>query len=178
MGSDGNDLLCGQTGNDRLFGDNGNDQMNGGTGNDLLFGGTGNDVIVGASGTNRIYGQAGDDRLFGGCGKDVVVGGSGADVFEFRSGDLVDWDDLNGTAARKIIQLDIIADFEIGVDTIVFSRVTNANSIQDLDIHAVWAGGNKYFSIDVRDTNERILVDVPDATAWTQLLDDSNFIFV
>lgn len=124
-GGGGDDILEGGAGNDRLFGGAGNDRIDGGDGNDrihggdgddfismgagddIIRGGRGNDVVEGGEGNDIIYGGQGDDILQAGSGSDVLIGGSGADVFFFFAGN----DDGD----------DIVKDFELGVDTLLFN---------------------------------------------------------
>ncbi|WP_165978758.1 M10 family metallopeptidase C-terminal domain-containing protein [Antarcticimicrobium luteum] len=78
---------------DEIYGHGGDDTFDGGTGADLLFGGAGDDTIRGGKG---------DDRIEGGAGVDTLTGGRGADTFVLdKDGDV-----------------DIITDFEFGVDRI------------------------------------------------------------
>ncbi|MEN9061862.1 calcium-binding protein [Ponticoccus litoralis] len=163
----GNDLLYGGDGNDRLYGQQGNDTLNGGVGHDRLFGSTGNDSLLGGDG---------DDVINGGQGSDVVVGGMGADTFEFKSDDLVDWDELSGSAADKNSQLDLIADFTIGLDVIHFNGYASVNSMADLKAWKTTIDGNVHFTVQVRATNERVLVDVDESTTWSQFFDSDNFL--
>lgn len=127
-GLDGNDTLMGGTGHDQILGGNGNDNLSGNTGNDTLFGGAGNDSLYGNRGKDWLYGGEGNDVvvssdeesfLFGGDGDDLLLarmkrgaiqvleGGAGADVF-----DIV----LTGASARPGQM--VIADFEVGVDSV------------------------------------------------------------
>lgn len=123
----GNDEIHGGSGNDRIyagndddlvFGDAGADEIHGGAGNDTVYGGTGRDVIylnqgddvfyddaeTGFAGSDRVYGHLGDDTFYSGGGNDTLWGGSGADTFVFYTGN----------------EVDTIADFEDGIDIIVF----------------------------------------------------------
>ena len=90
-------MLIAGSGNDELFGRSGKDVLKGKNGNDHLDGGSGHDKLVGG---------AGDDLLAGGKGKDLLRGGGGQDAFLF--------DTKLGHG-----QVDRIADFHVGVDTII-----------------------------------------------------------
>ena len=108
-GTDGAEVLSGDTrhdtmnaggGNDSVFGNVGNDTMHGGAGNDRMEGGMGDDVINGGLGADNITGSFGADivdggadadtinytndvsnlRLFGGEGGDRITGGYGKDT--------------------------------------------------------------------------------------------------
>lgn len=92
-GTDAADTLVGGASGDEIYGHGGDDTLDGGTGADLLFGGAGDDTIRGGKG---------DDRIEGGDGLDTLTGGRGADTFVLdKDGDV-----------------DIITDFEFGVDRI------------------------------------------------------------
>jgi len=108
-GTDGSEVISGDTrhdtinargGDDRVFGNVGNDTMDGGAGNDRMEGGVGDDVIIGGIGADTITGSFGADsvdagadndiinfatdvsnlRLFGGDGADSIIGGYGRDT--------------------------------------------------------------------------------------------------
>ncbi|MEM9816736.1 MAG: hypothetical protein AAF827_10095, partial [Cyanobacteria bacterium P01_D01_bin.6] len=68
-----------------------------------------NDVINGLGGDDVISGLSGDDFLNGGDGDDTYTGGAGADQFVFGLGQGVD----------------IVTDFEVGVDTISLGGLTS-----------------------------------------------------
>ena len=38
--------------------------------------------------------------------------------------------------------------------------------------------GNVHYTVQVRDTNERVLVDVADNVTWAQFFDEDNFAIV
>jgi Ca2+-binding RTX toxin-like protein len=115
-GGTGKDELRGGTGNDDLFGALGRDYLNGGHGADILKGGRGSDRLIGGGGEGRdlllgnggrdhLRAGAGNDILDGGRGDDVLIGGAGSDLFVFR---------------RKS-DVDVIRDFEVGVDRLDLS---------------------------------------------------------
>lgn len=78
-----------------------------------LVGGASGDQLIGDAGRNVIEGGGGDDALLGGLGADVLTGGAGADIFIYR-----DDDDADHAATP----IEVIADFESGVDKIDISR--------------------------------------------------------
>ena len=176
-GSDGDDRGYGGKGDDKIYGEAGNDRLYGGKGDDKLFGSTGNDSLFGQKGDDLLSGGKGRDILVGGQGTDITTGGKGADTFEFNTGDLMDWDKLSGNWTAKNNQLDKITDFEIGVDTINFDNFANVDSMADLKAWRTVIDGNVYFTVEVRDTNERILVDVDDDVTKSQFFDSDNFDF-
>ncbi|MGA0531312.1 calcium-binding protein [Hansschlegelia sp. KR7-227] len=112
VGSNVQDFIRGNGGNDTLYGQAGDrDDLFGGDGNDLIYGGSGSDFIHGDSGRDRLFGGSGSDRLFGGVGNDVMTSGGGNDMFTF------------GVTTReedRRFGLDVITDFEVGVDLIAF----------------------------------------------------------
>jgi Ca2+-binding RTX toxin-like protein len=134
-GGDGNDRLRGQDGDDQLFGGDGDDRLegggrgfntlDGGAGNDRLFGGNGDGEMFGGDGDDVIDGQQGDDLIRGGAGNDILTGGEGADTFLFVEGD---------------IGVDVITDFEIAVDRIVFQTTDPAVTTEALLAGATQAG--------------------------------------
>jgi Ca2+-binding RTX toxin-like protein len=185
-GGNGNDHIYGGGHDDRLYGGNGNDVVLGVHGNDIVFGNFGNDRLVGGDGTDQLfggmgrdvlYGQNGNDRISGGMGADILSGGAGADVFDFKNGDMVDWDDLNGTWAQKYRKIDVITDFTAGSDVIDFIDYNHVESIGDISAWATKLSGNLYFTIKINDTNERILVDVDESMTWSSFYDVENFLF-
>lgn len=80
-------------------------------------GGSGNDLIIGNSLSNRLFGGAGNDVISGGAGVDYATGGTGSDTFIA---------DINGAlvpARRGPLSLDVITDFQTGVDKIDLSAI-------------------------------------------------------
>ena len=93
-------LLGSNTGNDTLYGNGEDNHMDGAGGSDQLYGIGGNNTLVGG---------LGDDTLSAGTGVDIMTGGAGADNFTFTSSS----------------GLNVITDFEDGLDVIEFASVTN-----------------------------------------------------
>lgn len=185
-GENGNDILSGGNGNDKLYGHdqddtlyggNNNDYLSGGSGDDVLYGGNGSDTLYGSSGEDIVRGGAGNDRLIGGSGKDIMRGESGVDRFDFRSGDLLDWDALSGTRDQRERQLDVVEDFVIGTDKLDFRNFAGVDSRDDLKAYKTDLDGDMHFTIHVKATNERVLIDAGDNAAWNTLFVDDNFIF-
>lgn len=185
-GGTGNDTVNGNDGKDTVRGEDGNDNIGGQNGNDVLFGGNGNDTLTGANdvdtlwgdaGADNLNGGAGNDRLRGGADRDSATGSSGSDVFEFRTGDMTDWDLTTGTTAQRMEQMDVITDFVIGQDKLHFKGMAGVDSVSDFTISKYTVGTNVYFKMNLIGTNERILVDVADNVTWSQISAASNFIF-
>jgi Ca2+-binding RTX toxin-like protein len=177
-GQNGNDYLRGDNGNDFLYGHSGNDRMFGRNDNDYLSGSSGNDQLFGENGEDRLYGGSGNDYLRGGAGRDTANGGSGSDRFDFRTGDLVYWSQTSGAnSAERSLDLDLIESFAIGQDRMDFRNFSGVDSRADLKSWKTTIDGDVHFTVQVRATNERILVDVEDTVEWNQFFVDSNFYF-
>lgn len=108
FGGNDNDTIFGDNLNDLLYGESGNDWVDGGLGDDILEGGDGNDSLIGGYGRDLLVGEEGDDVLIGSDARDTLIGGNGADQF---------------TYTEKRDSGDIIADFEVGVDSISFTKM-------------------------------------------------------
>ncbi|MEM9945139.1 MAG: DUF6851 domain-containing protein [Cyanobacteria bacterium P01_D01_bin.36] len=121
-GRAGNDLIVGSKGKDTIFGGDGDDVLKGDKGalsegnDDIIYGNAGRDRIVGKAGNDTLYGGDDDDRLIGDSGDDVLSGGLGNDKLT---------GDRRGTGGgadtfilRAFEGLDIITDFEVGIDKI------------------------------------------------------------
>lgn len=125
-GGDDFDFLSGSGGADSLFGGSGNDSVSGGMGDDALEGGFGFDRIVGDGGddvlsgnadSDTLFGGSGDDELFGGASQDNLFGGLGRDTFVYTG--------VSDSPAAGPI--DVIRDFEIGVDKIDFDNLSSGD---------------------------------------------------
>jgi Ca2+-binding RTX toxin-like protein len=77
------------------------------------------DVLDGLGGSDTINAGAGDDRITDGAGRDHLYGGAGADIFQFVA---------DGT-------LDLIRDYQDGLDRIDLSLLTGINGINGLEIY-------------------------------------------
>jgi Ca2+-binding RTX toxin-like protein len=111
-GLTGADLLVGGRAGDLLRGGTGDDDLRGKAGADELVGNDGGDALRGDGGDDTLRGGDGADTLRGGDGDDVLIGGAGGDTFVF---DDRDHDNNGGKVA-----LDVIRDFEFGIDTATF----------------------------------------------------------
>lgn len=83
-GTNGDDIIAGNSGVDMLWGGNGNDVLLGNLGNDTLNGGNGNDRLFGGQGNDTLNGGNQNDWLSGDQGSDTLTGGQGNDVFSFN----------------------------------------------------------------------------------------------
>ncbi len=146
FGDAGNDVLFGGTGNDGLNGDNGNDTLNGDDGDDTLFGDIGNDVLSGGAGKDRLLGFDGDDVLRGGEGEDLLFGGAGSDAFILGK--------------LGVGEADGIADFEHGVDRIVFTSQSRFGPTLPEDRF------HSGLSNEAQDADDRVIFRTTDATLW------------
>ncbi|MBF2065163.1 MAG: hypothetical protein IGS39_12180 [Calothrix sp. C42_A2020_038] len=133
-----NDKLIGTNGADKIYGSQGDDRLEGKKGDDILEGGQGNDELDGGEGNDKLYGGWGNDILIGGRGNDILAGGEGYDQFVFKRGDGL----LKGES-------DIILDFQVGIDKLVFKNWGNINPQQWL---------NEMFSLgNITNTNDGVL---------------------
>ncbi len=106
--AEGIENIEGSGGNDTLTGDSLANMISGAAGSDRLDGGAGADVLNGGSG---------DDILIGGAGADLLTGSTGIDTFVYRLA-------ADTSAATG---MDIIQDFQTGVDRIDLSAVDVQN---------------------------------------------------
>ncbi|MDQ2067265.1 calcium-binding protein [Xinfangfangia sp. CPCC 101601] len=96
----------------------------GGAGADTLQGTGGDDLLSGGDGADLLNGGAGDDVLIDGPGADTMTGGGGADIFVLST---------DG-------QLNIITDFQPGIDRIDFSAWGRIYDVSALRITATANG--------------------------------------
>jgi VCBS repeat-containing protein len=73
-GTNGDDVLEGDSRNNVINGRKGNDQISGNDGNDWLIGGKGDDILQGGKGNDVLRGNSGNDVLLGGAGNDTLYG--------------------------------------------------------------------------------------------------------
>ncbi len=112
--------------------------------NDTLYGGSGDDYIVGGKGSDIIHGEDGNDILIGGKGIDIMNGGVGKDQFDFSS--------LEDSSINAI---DIIEDFEHGIDKINLSKIEENLSFNSLEFlvqngHTIIKDHHSDFAIDLQ----------------------------
>lgn len=145
-GGDGHDKLNGGAGDDLIFGGAGNDIIDGGDGDDTIAGGDSGDNIIGGNGDDLISGQGGSDYIYGKQGNDILYGETGNDVIDGGAGDdkIIAGEGANtltgGEGHDEFIYYaqssgriqDVITDFEISVDKIVFAdaAVTDFNQLR------------------------------------------------
>ncbi|WP_297537588.1 calcium-binding protein [Roseovarius sp.] len=115
----GNDDIGGGTGRDTIDAGAGNDSVGGGEGDDSISGGDGNDFLAGGGRNDTIDGGTGNDTINGGAGNDVITGGSGADQFVFASF-------FEG-------ELDIVTDFEDGIDRFFIRRFDPDTGVENIN---------------------------------------------
>lgn len=96
----------------------GRDAVTGSFSSDHLFGEGGRDTLFGANGADALDGGGDGDALRGGLGADTLTGGEGADRFLF-----------NHRMESGVDGVDLIADFEAGVD-LVDLRAVDADAIK------------------------------------------------
>ncbi|MGH1367596.1 MAG: M10 family metallopeptidase C-terminal domain-containing protein [Maritimibacter sp.] len=145
LGNAGNDWLAGHGGDDELFGGAGDDKLYADWGNDALDGGAGNDKLFGGDGTDTLQGGLGDDHLRGGNGNDTLGGGAGNDWLMGQGGT----DEIYGGAGSDRFvfalgsDLDILHDYEAGVDEIKFD---NLGALTDIAAAAEEVDGDVVFT--------------------------------
>lgn len=129
-GGAGRDSLHGEDGSDRIFGGGGSDMLTGGAGNDSLIGNGGSDELFGGGDNDRMSGGGGGDDLNGGDGDDTMAGGGGGDTFFGMTGN----DTMTGNAGGDVFDFvatdgggfgghDVITDFRLGQDSLLFGNV-------------------------------------------------------
>lgn len=165
-GTDAGEGLVGTDNSDRINGFDGDDWILGGLSDDFVWGGHGNDWILGdddyaseggddmlygGPGHDLIFGYGGSDRLFGGTENDQLVGGEGDDLLRGSLG----YDILTGDGGSDSFVLavgegtDIITDFEIELDTLVFYTgiTSDTVSITQLDNNTALSFGDETLAI-------------------------------
>lgn len=147
-GFGGDDWIQAGLGDDFVWGGHGNDWIRGDDdyttdgGNDMLYGGPGDDLILGHGGSDRLFGGTEDDRLVGGEGDDLLRGSLGYDIL---TGD--------GGSDSFVLAVgegtDIITDFEIEFDTLVFYTgiTSDTVSITQLDGNTALSFGDETLAI-------------------------------
>jgi len=111
--------------------------------------------FTGGGGPDTLVGGDGDDTLNGGLGVDTLTGGPGSDEFWFDS-----------AIKKKNANIDTIADFVSGEDTIVLSRsVFKALKTGPLPDSAFYAG---FFSkkVKAKDNSDRIVYNTKDGALY------------
>ena len=167
-------VLTGTNQADWLFGSGGPQYISGGNGEDHLYGGGGRDVLEGGNGKDMLFGQGGPDTLMGGNGNDVLDGGPGPDILiGGRGADLFVISDHGGGGSggggdhhtAEILSdsellhggsggMDVIADFEVGVDRIDFSQLSGDLYFSEgPESFGIWAESDGGSTIVFVDTN-------------------------
>ncbi len=94
VGSNRDDIMCGNErnntirggdGDDTIFGREGKDTLEGQGDDDILYGGDGDDTLDGGSDSDELYGEAGNDKLIARGDDDILDGGEGADMVVYNS---------------------------------------------------------------------------------------------
>ena len=94
-------------------------------GGQTATGTAGRDQILGGTGADDIRGGAGDDILVDGAGRDTLYGGAGEDVFVLRADGAID----------------VIADFEVGIDRLDMGDLGRFYTLDALSFIATATGG-------------------------------------
>lgn len=170
-GTEGTDNFHGTDDGDALYGKAGNDQISGWRGNDTIYGEHGNDQLNGNGGRDLLFGGAGNDRLVGGPDADIAVGGDGADTFLFWGNDLVNLPD----SGWDVSSLDVIQDFEMGIDKIEFASTHGVEDRSDLRIWKKFVDDDQHFVVMVKESKDAVLVNVEDGTSWGDFVNSDPF---
>ncbi|MCK0167644.1 iron-regulated protein frpC [Jannaschia sp. S6380] len=111
--------------------------------------------VIGTAYNDKIIGDAGDNVLRGGAGDDIMTGGEGADTFLFFAEDT---------------GVDVITDFEIGVDVLAFATDDPSVTAESLLAGVTQVGDDVEFILADK------VITIEDALATEFIADD--FIFV
>ena len=155
-GDSTDDIINGLDGRDVIFGRSGYDEIDGGDGADLIFGGKGFDILVGGGGRDKIFGGADGDIIDGGAGRDFLKGGSGDDAISGGNGRDHIWagtgDDLViGGAGRDWLH------GGQGADTFAFTTGDGRDKVRDFDVE-----------------QDTILLDGTDITSFEEVLENAS----
>ena len=153
FGGKGSDVLQGKAGFDKLYGSYGKDKLYGGEGSDTLLGGPQNDTLTGGSQDDVLRGGKGDDKLLGNNNKDLLFGEAGSDMLNAGSGNDsllagAGEDTLMGGRGDDLLTggkdgdafqsgagdgADIITDFQLGEDVILFDDIDFGTGSEQTD---------------------------------------------
>ena len=148
VGSNRDDIMCGNErnntirggdGDDTIFGREGNDNLMGQGDDDILYGGPGNDELTGGDDSDELYGEAGDDKLHAGGDDDILDGGEGADMVVYVAVTVADTKFLSVNLAEGYTELKDTA--AGGADTVPTAAEMAAEGeiLEDLiDIENIW----------------------------------------
>jgi len=120
-----------------------------GAGADVIRGTNFDDIMFGGDGGDTLIGNGGDDYIRGDAGKDIMTGGEGQDIFAFQA---VSDSDLNTR--------DIITDFQVGVDQLVFQNLLHGSF--SLTVEQQFSGFNASGSTQAHfvDSTDQLLLDI------------------
>ncbi|MDO6732139.1 M10 family metallopeptidase C-terminal domain-containing protein [Marinovum sp. 2_MG-2023] len=174
----GNDTLNGGGGSDVLRGGSQNDLLRGGNQNDLLIGNGGNDTIVGGQGSDEArMGDGGDlfrDTSQVQFGNDVVFGGRGNDQIELAGGNdtASGGDGADSFVFAQAINHDVITDYEVGSDVLVFDPALWGGGLSEQDVidQAQVQNGNLVFTFSADHS-----LTLEGITSKVGLVDDLSF---
>lgn len=123
---------------------------------DTLNGTAQNDTLVGFDGSDRLYGGNGNDLMVDGTGRDHFFGGVGVDIFQFEPDNT----------------LDLIRDYEVGIDKIDLSFLGAAASMEDLNIT-----GRSFGAVIIAGTEEIRITTIDNTQLNAQDFVADDFIF-
>lgn len=132
---------------------------------DLFIGGNEADVLIGNDGADILLGQGGNDIIDSGAGRDVVLSGFGDDTITTGADPDVILFALNEANGEGN---DVITDFELGFDTIIFYGTGFATE----DVSVGTAAGSTNALLSYASSS----VEIEGVTA-AEALDPGNFVF-
>lgn len=115
----------------------------------LIHGNSASNQLSGLAGNDTIFGGGGNDAILGGLGNDILIGGTGSDLFVFEK------------ALSATTNVDFIADFESGVDTIQLSKLIFAKLVGPAgnDYVGELSADNFHVGAAAADANDFIIYD-------------------
>ncbi|WP_165916545.1 calcium-binding protein [Caulobacter sp. BK020] len=129
-----------------------------------MVGDDGADTLIGSAKSDTVVGGAGDDMIIGGEAGDALFGGTGADTFAYRS--------VEESNAR---QLDIIHDFQTGVDKLDLTALDPTNvSILRYQGGALVFGVSHSTTFQIAATTEINASDILGLTSGAYMLGDGG----
>lgn len=146
----GNDTVIGSNGRDIIYGNSGNDSITASEGDDVVYGGADDDYIIGDSGDDILWGEAENDTLDGGSGNDYLFGGEGDDTYVFAENygrDIVE--DDNGVSTVKLgeeLTAEDVSVYKIGDEAVI-----SINGTEDMLIISGYGAAPENYYIEAGD---------------------------
>lgn len=147
----GNDTVIGSDGRDIIYGNSGNDNITAGEGADVVYGGADDDYISGDGGDDILWGEEGNDTLDGGSGNDYLFGGAGDDTYVFAQNygrDIME--DDNGVSTVKLggeLTTEDVSAYKIGDEAVI-----RINNTEDMLIISGYGAAPENYYIEAGDS--------------------------